>query len=94
MAHKNEDSIQQLGAPMRQIELGVEKRNATTHSREAAEINAQKDDRRRKAPSILQLENTRRLRELEQENVRLKRLVAELSLQKLILKDLLAAKGL
>jgi putative transposase len=36
----------------------------------------------------------RRLKELQKENVKLKRLVAELSLQKLTLRDILASKGL
>jgi putative transposase len=36
----------------------------------------------------LQVDQARRLKELEQENAKLKRLVAELSLDKLVLKDI------
>ena len=38
----------------------------------------------------LQVDQARRLSELEQENAKLKRLVAELSLDKLVLKDIAA----
>jgi len=36
----------------------------------------------------LQVDQARRLKELEQENVKLKRSVSELSLEKLVLKDI------
>ncbi len=36
----------------------------------------------------LQVDQVRRLKELEQENAKLKRLVSELSLEKLVLKDI------
>jgi putative transposase len=36
----------------------------------------------------LKVDQARRLRELEQENAKLKRLVSELSLEKLVLKDI------
>jgi len=36
----------------------------------------------------LQVDQARRLKELEQENAKLKRLVADLSLDKLVLKDI------
>jgi putative transposase len=36
----------------------------------------------------LQVDQARRLKELEQENTKLKRLVSELSLEKLVLKDI------
>jgi len=36
----------------------------------------------------LQVDQARRLKELEQENAKLKRLVSELSLEKLVLKDI------
>ena len=42
----------------------------------------------RKEYGGLQVDQARRLKELEQENSKLKRLVAELSLDKLVLKDL------
>jgi hypothetical protein len=42
----------------------------------------------RKVYGSLQVDQARRLKELEQENAKLKRLVAELSLDKLVLKDI------
>ena len=36
----------------------------------------------------MQVDQARRLKELEQENTKLKRLVSELSLEKLVLKDI------
>jgi putative transposase len=42
----------------------------------------------RKEYGGLQVDQARRLKELEQENSKLKRLIAELSLDKLVLKDL------
>jgi putative transposase len=42
----------------------------------------------RKEYGGLQVDQARRLKELQQENAKLKRLVAELSLDKLVLKDL------
>jgi len=38
------------------------------------------------------VDQTRRLKELEQENAKLKRLVSELSLEKLVLKDIASEK--
>ena len=43
--------------------------------------------RRRKEYGGLKLEQAKRMKELEKENTRLKRLVAELSLEKQVLKD-------
>ncbi len=51
-------------------------------------------NRRSKATPVLKSEKARRLNELQEENANLKRLVAELSLQKLILRDILASRGL
>jgi len=42
----------------------------------------------RKEYGGLQVDQARRLKELEQENAKLKRLVSELSLEKLVLKDI------
>ncbi len=42
----------------------------------------------RKEYGGLQVDQARRLKELEQENTKLKRLVSELSLEKLVLKDI------
>ena len=52
-----------------------------------AEITAQTYYRWRKEFGGLKLDQAKRLKELERENAKLKRLVAELSLEKQILKD-------
>ena len=53
-----------------------------------AGISEQSYYRWRKEYGGLQLEQAKRMKDLEKENVRLKRLVAELSLEKQVLKDL------
>jgi putative transposase len=55
-----------------------------------AEIVEQTYFRWRKEYGGVQVDQARRLRELEQENAKRKRLVAELSLDKLVLKDIAA----
>ena len=52
-----------------------------------SEIKTLRDYRWRKEYGGLKLEQARRLKELEKENSRLRRLVTELSLEKLVLKD-------
>jgi transposase-like protein len=52
-----------------------------------AEITVQTYDRWRREYGGLKLEQAKRLKELEKENSRLKRLVAELSLEKQVLRD-------
>ena len=53
-----------------------------------AEISQQSYYRRRKEYGGLDLDQARRMKDLEKENVRLKRLVADLSLEKQVLKDI------
>jgi putative transposase len=57
-----------------------------------AEIVEQTYYRWRKKYSGLRVDQARRLKELEQENSKLKRLVSELSLEKLVLKDIASGK--
>jgi hypothetical protein len=52
-----------------------------------AAISEQSSSRWRKEYGGLQIEQARRLKDLERENARLRRLVADLSLEKQILKD-------
>jgi putative transposase len=54
---------------------------------ESPEITVQTYYRWRKEYGGLKLEQAKRMKELEKENTRLKRLVAELSLEKQVLKD-------
>jgi putative transposase len=73
---------------LRQIEVAVANGKTTAQACKEAEIVEQTYFRWRKEYGGLQVDQARRLRELEQENPKLKRLVAELSLDKLVLKDI------
>ena len=58
------------------------------HACKEAEMVEQTYDRSRKECGGLKLDQARRLKELDQENAQLKRLFSELSLEKLVLKDI------
>jgi len=73
---------------LRQIEVAVANGKATEQSCREAGIVEQTYYRWRKEYGGLHVDQARRLKELEQENAKLKRLVAELSLDKLVLKDI------
>jgi putative transposase len=59
----------------------------TPQARKETEITQQTYYRWRKEYGGLKLDQAKRLKELERENAKLKRLVAELSLEKQVLKD-------
>ena len=79
---------EQIVSMLRQIEVGTPNGNTTPRACKEAGITEQTYYRWRKEYGGLQVDQARRLKELEQENVKLKRLVADLSLDKLVLKDL------
>ena len=72
---------------LRQIEVEVANGKTTPQACKEAEITQQTYYRWRKEYGGLKLDQAKRLKELERENAKLKRLVAELSLEKQILKD-------
>ena len=72
---------------LRQIEVGIANGKTTPQACKEAEITQQTYYRWRKEYGGLKLDQAKRLKELERENAKLKRLVAELSLEKQILKD-------
>ena len=72
---------------LRQIEVGVANGKTTPQACKEAEITLQTYYRWRKEYGGLKLAQAKRLKELEKENGKLKRLVAELLLEKQILKD-------
>ena len=72
---------------MRQIEVAVASGKATPQTCKEAGIHTQTYYRWRKEYGGLKLDQAKRLKELEKENTRLKRLVAELSLEKQVLQD-------
>jgi putative transposase len=78
---------EQVVTLLRQIEVAVANGKTTPQACKEAQITAQTYYRWRKEYGGLKLDQAKRLRELEKENSKLKRLVAELSLEKQILKD-------
>ena len=81
-------SPEQIVTLLRQIEIAMgQGKSAQIASREAG-ISEQSYYRWRKEYGGLDLEQARRMKDLERENGRLKRLVADLSLEKQVLKDI------
>ena len=78
---------EQIVTMLRQIEVGIANGKTTPQACKEAEITIQTFYRWRKEYGGLKMDQANRLRELEQENGKLKWLVAELSLDKQILKD-------
>jgi transposase-like protein len=73
---------------LRQIEVAVASGKTTAQACKEAGIVEQTYFRWRKEYGGLQIDQAKRLKELEQENGKLKRLVANLSLDNLVLKDI------
>jgi transposase-like protein len=73
---------------LRQIEVGIVNGKTTPQACKEAEITQQTYYRWRKEYGGLKLDQAKHLKELEKENTKLKRLVAELSLEKQVLKDI------
>ena len=78
---------EQIVTLLRQIEVELANGKTTPQACKEAEIPVQSYYRWRKEYGGLKLDQAKRLKELERENVKLKRLVAELSLEKQVLKD-------
>ena len=78
---------EQIVTMLRQIEVSIATGKTTPQACKEAEITMQTFYRWRKEYGGLKLEQAKRLKDLEKENSRLKRLVAELSLEKQVLKD-------
>ena len=78
---------EQIVAILRQIEVAVENGKTTPQACKEASITVQTYYRWRKEYGGMKVAQAKRMKELEKENGRLKRLVAELSLEKQVLKD-------
>jgi len=78
---------EQIVTILRQIEVEVANGKTTPQTCKEAGITPQTYYRWRKEFGGLKLDQAKRLKELEKENAKLKRLVAELSLEKQVLKD-------
>ena len=77
---------EQIVSLLRQIEVQVANGKSTPQACGDAGISEQSYYRWRKEYGGLRIDQAKRLKELEKENLKLKRLVAELSLEKQILK--------
>ena len=72
---------------LRQIEVEIANGKTTPQACRDAEITTQTYYRWRREYGGLKLDQAKRMKELEKENTRLKRLVAELSLEKQVLRE-------
>jgi len=88
MARGKKHSPEQVVNLLRQIEVAVANGKTTSLACKEAGITDQTYYRWRKEYGGLQVDQARRLKELERENAKLKRIVANLSLEKLVLKDI------
>jgi len=78
---------EQIVAKLRQIEVLMAAGKAAVLACKEADIAEQTYYRWRKEYGGLELDQAERMKDLERENTRLKRLVADLSLEKQVLKD-------
>ena len=88
MARGKKHSPEQIVNVLRQIEVAIANGKTTPVACKEAGITEQTYYRWRKEYGGLKVDQAKRLKELEQENGKLKRLVAELSLDKQILQDI------
>ena len=78
---------EQIVTVLRQIEVQIANGKKVPQACKEAGIHTQTYYRWRKEYGGLKLDQARRLKELEKENARLKRLVTELSIEKQVLRD-------
>ena len=78
---------EQIVTVLRQIEVQISNGKTAPQACKEAGIHTQTYYRWRKEYGGLKVEQAKRLKELEKENARLKRLVAELSLEKQVLRE-------
>ncbi|MCH8267996.1 MAG: IS3 family transposase [Acidobacteria bacterium] len=83
---------EQIVTVLRQIEVQMANGKTVPQACKEAEIHTQTYYRWRKEYGGLKLEQAKRLKELEKENARLKRVVAELSLEKQVLREVAPGK--
>ena len=88
MARGRKRTPEQIVSLLRQIEVGTANGKTMPQACKEAGIAEQTYYRWRKEYGGLKVDQAKRLKELEQENSKLKRLVAELSLDKQILQDI------
>jgi putative transposase len=88
MARGKKHTAEQIVNLLRQVEVGVANGKTLPQACKEAEIVEQTYYRWRREYGGLKVDQARRLKDLELENTKLKRLVANLSPEKLVLKDI------
>ena len=83
-------SAEQVVLTLRQIEVQTGQGKSIAVACKEADVSEQSYYRWRKEYGGLQIDQARRMKDLERENARLRRLVADLSLEKQVLKDVAA----
>jgi putative transposase len=92
MVRGKKHTAEQVVNLLRQVEVGIANGKSMAQACKEAEIVEQTYYRWRKEYGGLRVDQARRLKELEQENSKLKRLVSELSPEKLVLKGIASGK--
>ena len=87
MRRGQKTSAEQVVLKLRQIEVQTAQGKSLALACKEAEISEQSYYRWRKEYGGLQIDQARRMKDLERENARLRRLVADLSLEKQVLAD-------
>jgi cell division protein FtsB len=87
MKRGQKTSAEQVVLKLRQIEVQTAQGKSLALACKEAEISEQSYYRWRKEYGGLQIDQARRMKDLERENTRLRRLVADLSLEKQVLAD-------
>ena len=90
MKRGQKTSAEQVVLKLRQIEVQTAQGKSLALACKDAEISEQSYYRWRKEYGGLQIDQAKRMKELERENTRLRRLVADLSLEKQVLADVAA----
>ena len=87
MARRKNWSAEEIIAKLRLIEVQLAQGKSLALTCKEAEISEQSYYRWRREYGGIAVEQAKRLKDLERENARLRRLVADLSLEKQVLKD-------
>jgi putative transposase len=90
MKRGQKTGAEQVMLKLRQIEVQTAQGKSLAIACREAEISEQSYYRWRKEYGGLQIDQARRMKDLERENARLRRLVADLSLEKQVLADVAA----
>ena len=89
---KKRFNAEQIVTLLRQIEVSIAQGKAAAVACRDAGISLQSYYRWRKEYGGLEIDQAKRMKDLERENARLKRLVADLSLEKQVLRDVASGK--